>query len=164
MLLAHSLSLLSKLAADESLGLGFRTLARRRIARASLAIAVCAVGAPLWLLMIWIRGGFRGFGKATTLVVSRCCSPSTKERSGDQRQRRAETLGRASSAGRKPPDLRAAAYMEVDQEVEDASEKVVTMALKASEGGERHETIVLIEQEARCQPRNTIQFYTIQFC
>lgn len=90
---------------------------RRKIARASLAITVCAIGAPVWLLVMWIRGGFRGLMKGSNLTFSGSISGT-------------------------PKDSPAAVDTAVTRKAEDASEKVVTTTLEASEGGESYRAML----------------------
>ncbi|CAM9848129.1 unnamed protein product [Scytosiphon promiscuus] len=105
-----------------------------KISRATLAIVVCTVAAPLWLLVMWVRGGLRGVWKVTTIGFPQCCSSRTKENRRTQGRRRVQTGGRTAQAGRKTPDSPFAADTAVAQNAEDASEKVVVTTLKTSEG------------------------------
>lgn len=107
-----------------------------------LAILICAVGAPMWLLIMWVRGGLGGVRTTTSRILSQCC-PNMGQSRRVRRRRASQTGVRVpggSSTAAASPSLSAKA---ADEQVEDASEKVVKMALEETEGGKGYRAMVV---------------------
>lgn len=91
-----------------------------RVVRVALAILCCTVGAPLWLLVLWVKGGLSAAKGLLQLLrnMARRCYP----------ERAAGTAGR-TNACETPPGT--------GTDLNDYDEHVVVTMLKAAPAGER---------------------------
>ena len=95
-----------------------------KIIRVVLAIACCTIGAPFWLVVLWIKGGMTGIRKVVILLQNRrgpvCCR-------GGGRSKRVGKSGSSRSMDHN---------YDTTQGAEHESEDVVLATLKEAERGQ----------------------------
>lgn len=93
-----------------------------RIIRATLAVLCCLVFVPVWLVIMWIKGGVQALGGMMNFFWISCCAPRSRR-----------VLGRAKRAFSSNLPVNRLDTMESDSD----DETVVKKMLQEAEGGER---------------------------
>lgn len=97
----------------------------------------------MWLLVMWVRGGLGGLRTTSSRILTQCW-PSNGAKRRARRRRLSQTGARAVGSRSTALVSPTGPTKAEDEKVEDASEKVVKMALEETEGGKRYELLWVV--------------------